>query len=352
MSQSLKERLFQNIKRRGAITAKEVCVDFGISRNYANILLRELREEGEILLVGKTNRAKYILASDRKRVLEAKQDLRTLTLRLKTKDLDEDAVFKRIEAETGILLGVREPITAIFQYAFTEIVNNAIDHSRSSFVDISCRKTDTALTFVVRDFGIGIFNNIQKTFRIPGTLAAIQTLLTGKVTTDPEHHSGQGVFFTSKMADTFMIDSFEKRLTINNLLPDLFISDRRILKGTRVSFSIHLTSTRRMEEVFSAFTNETDDGFAFDKTRVTVKLFQFGERLPSRSEAKRVTMNLENFREVELDFTDVQTIGQAFADEIFRVWHGRHPKVSLIPTHANENVAFMIKRAGGTLQQK
>ena len=231
------------------------------------------------------------------------------------------------------------------------MVNNAIDHSRSNMVEIDCRRTETAITFIVRDFGIGIFNNVRTKFHLPGTLAAIQEILKGKATTAPKQHTGEGVFFTSKIGDTFIIDSFEKRLTINNLLPDIFISDRKPLRGTRVSFSIHVSSERKIEDIYDAFTVQSDDGLTFDKTRITVKLFQFGKNLPSRSEAKRVTMNLENFREVELDFSDVQTIGQAFADEIFRVWHNRHRDVKLIATNANENVTFMVRRARGWLKQ-
>ena len=181
-------------------------------------------------------------------------------------------------------------------------------------------------------------------------MAAIQEILKGKVTTAPKEHTGEGVFFTSKMADVFVVDSFEKRLTVNNLLPDIFISDRKPIRGTRVSFSIHLASSRDIEKVFAAFTGKTDEGSMFDKTRITVKLFQFGSDLPSRSEAKRVTLNLENFKVIELDFSGVETVGQGFADEIFRVWQNRYPDIQLMPTNANENVAFMIRRAGGSYE--
>ena len=48
------------------------------------------------------------------------------------------------------------------------------------------------------------------------------------------------------------------------------------------------------------------------KHKISVKLYQFGTDLLSRSEAKRVTMGLENFQEIELDFKNVATIGQGF----------------------------------------
>ena len=46
-----------------------------------------------------------------------------------------------------------------------------------------------------------------------------------------------------------------------------------------------------------------------------------------------------------LDFEDVKTIGQGFADEVFRVWKIKHPGVKIITKNANENIEFMIKRA-------
>jgi len=40
----------------------------------------------------------------------------------------------------------------------------------------------------------------------------------------------------------------------------------------------------------------------------------------SRAEAKRLVVNLEKFREVELDFGGVDLVGQGFANELFRVF--------------------------------
>ncbi len=340
-----KDHILFTLHKKGAVTTRQVADDLSVSRNYAHILLQELREEGTVLLIGKSNQARYVLASDARAVRNVKRAIRHKFFRLSNTHLDEDAVFKRIEQETGIFLDAKENIHKIIRHGFTEMVNNAIDHSQSGQIEIDCRKTDTAITFVVRDFGIGIFNNVRDKFRLPGTLAAIQEILKGKATTDPAQHTGEGVFFTSKMGDVFVIDSYEKRLTVNNLLPDIFIADRKSLKGTRVSFSIHLTSQRDLRGIFDAFTGNGDDEYMFDKTRVTVKLFQFGRDLPSRSEAKRVTMNLENFKVVELDFSGVDTIGQAFADEIFRVWQNHHTDISIDPTNMNENVEFMIQRA-------
>lgn len=67
--------------------------------------------------------------------------------------------------------------------------------------------------------------------------------------------------------------------------------------------------------------------------------------LLSRSQAKRLLSRFEKFEEVMLDFKDVQTIGQAFADEIFRVFALQHPEVSIIAINTTPEVQQMINRA-------
>ena len=54
---------------------------------------------------------------------------------------------------------------------------------------------------------------------------------------------------------------------------------------------------------------------------------------------------MEKFKIVELDFRGVTVIGQAFADEVFRVFKNNHPRITIVPRNANEDVVFMIRRA-------
>ena len=54
---------------------------------------------------------------------------------------------------------------------------------------------------------------------------------------------------------------------------------------------------------------------------------------------------LDRFTEVVLDFQGLTQIGQAFADQVFRVFQKRHPQVRLTVFNATENVENMIKRA-------
>ena len=55
-------------------------------------------------------------------------------------------------------------------------------------------------------------------------------------------------------------------------------------------------------------------------------------------------MGLEKFREVVLDFKGVGSVGQAFVDEIFRVFKNEHPDIKIQYINANDEVGAMIKR--------
>jgi hypothetical protein len=48
---------------------------------------------------------------------------------------------------------------------------------------------------------------------------------------------------------------------------------------------------------------------------------------------------------VVFDFKDVPSIGQAFADEIFRVYAKKHPDIILLPANMDERVEYMVNRA-------
>ena len=101
-----------------------------------------------------------------------------------------------------------------------------------------------------------------------------------------------------------------------------------------------------MDAVYGQFTAETDEGFGFTKTHLPISLAEYGpDGLTSRSKAKRVLNRISKFKEVLLDFKDVESIGQALADEIFRVFAKAHPEIHIVPINTSENVLRMIRRA-------
>jgi anti-sigma regulatory factor (Ser/Thr protein kinase) len=338
----IKELILKTLNEKGEVKASEIVEASGFSRMYVNRFFRELRGEGVLTLVGKANTAKYIPAN-REAASTVIGSIKNVYRILRNIDLSEDEVLSDIRKGTGIFHGLPDNISGILDYAFTEILNNAIEHSGSQTIEVRMERKPDRVIFEIRDKGVGIFINIMKKKNLDSEKGAIQDLLKGKQTTEPASHSGEGIFFTSKVGDIFTIQSSGKKLIFDNLIKDIFLSDvNGGGKGTKVIFSISLDSKTRISDIFSAY---TDDSFQFTKTEVTIKLYEEDANYVSRSQARRLLSGLEKFNTIILDFKGIDTIGQAFADEIFRVWKDKYPGKDIVPRNAGENAAFMIKRA-------
>ena len=82
------------------------------------------------------------------------------------------------------------------------------------------------------------------------------------------------------------------------------------------------------------------------KTIIEVKNHQYNNEKPlSRSHAKALLKKLKDFDLLVFDFDGVILIGQAFADEIFRVFASNNSDVHLMPINMNNDVKFMVHRA-------
>ncbi len=338
--------ILKRLKEKASLKVSDIVGMTGFSRVYVHRFFKQLADEGRILLVGKANQARYVLSEDRSAERIRRDSLRTHRM-LRNRDLSEDAVLAEIKAGSGIFLDLPDNIAGIVDYAFTEMLNNAIEHSRSDAIDVVMARGAGEIRFQVSDSGIGIFNNLMETRNLATELEAIQDLLKGKQTTAPEAHSGEGIFFTSKAADLLSIGSSAKRLVFDNSRDDVFITDIRPVRGTKVSFSIGIGSKRDLGSIFAAY---TDDSFEFSRTAVKVKLFREGVQYVSRSQARRIVSGLEKFTVIELDFESLKTIGQGFADEIFRVWQSQHPGIRIVPRNAGENILFMIRHVAPGLR--
>ena len=97
-------------------------------------------------------------------------------------------------------------------------------------------------------------------------------------------------------------------------------------------------TTRTIKEVFDMFA-DVDGGFT--KTNIPLKNI-YDTNPVSRSQAKRLCNRFDRFEEVELDFKEVESIGQGFAHEVFVVFQNAHPGVRIVPTNMSEKVEKMI----------
>lgn len=334
--------ILELLRRQGSVRAAEVVKRTGLSRAYINRSFQQLREDGKLVLLGSANTARYFAAAGNE-AKKTRQGIREVHKILLNHDLAEDVVLRRLKDDSGIFHRLPSNVAKILDYAFTEMLNNAIEHSRSKNIVIRVRRSRESLNFKVVDRGVGIFKAIRRTRGLANELEAIQELIKGKLTTDPKHHSSEGIFFTSKVADELVIKGSGKKLVFDNGRADVFVEDSTPIVGTTVEFSIGERSKRDLRKVFAAYTGE---GYEFAKTVVTIELFKSKGEYVSRSQARRVLLGLDKFKTVVLDFKGVQTVGQAFADEVFRVWQKNHPSIRIEIRNANENIQFMVRHVG------
>lgn len=243
------------------------------------------------------------------------------------------------------LIDLPDNVLSVWNYCFTEIFNNAIDHSdgTSAWVLVDRRTNQTRIT--VGDDGEGIFQKIRRSFGLKDPRQAILELVKGKLTTDPSNHTGEGIFFSSRAVDQFAILSrgiaFVHDCEANE---DWFLQAKKQY-GTSVIMELANDSPTQLTEVFDDFTSDDGD-FGFDKTIVPVRLAaEDGTRLISRSQAKRLLARIDRFKNVIFDFASVTEVGQGFADQVFRVFAKQHPDVRVDTINAIEPVQRMINRA-------
>lgn len=308
-----------------------VAAQLGLHPSRVNIQVRELVAGGYLAKQG-TTRPIYALGANRRFVRTYPRG-----------NLAEDRVW------FGDLLPLLEHLPRnvldIAHHGITEMVNNAVDHSDARDVSVSMECSGGQLRFVVADDGVGIFRKITRALDLPDERLALLELSKGKLTTDPQRHSGEGVFFTSRMFDAYRIESGSLVFDHDAKHGLDLLDDTHDVAGTRVVMQVATDSHRTVAEVFDQYSSGPDD-YSFAKTVVPVRLAKVGdENLVSRSQAKRLLQRVENFRHVVLDFDEVGGIGQAFADEIFRVFANAHPEVELVAVHAVPEVQQMIRRA-------
>jgi DNA-binding Lrp family transcriptional regulator len=330
---AIQRRALELIAADGRRVAARLAQEFGISRQVASGYVQGLERDGQIEAEGTTRARVCRLAT-----------LSEIEHAFPREGLEEHRVWRDVFSPQ--LRDLPENVSAIWEYGVTEMVNNAIDHSNAREVRVGLARNALFAAAWVADDGEGIFRKLQRALGLHEPREAILELAKGKLTTAPDHHSGEGIFFSSRLFDEFTIRSGHLTFRHGERGFDAIEEASADAPGTRVEMKVANASPRTMKEVFDRYADSEDYGF--EKTTVPVRLARHeGERLVSRSQAKRVGHRFEKFKRVELDFAGVDEIGQAFADQLFRVFAAAHPEVRLVPLNTTPAVANMIRRAVG-----
>lgn len=318
-----------NVAKHPADIVRRTAEKFGCTRQAVHRHIQRLVEEGALVEAGKTRSRTYALAE----LISWSQSFAVASCG------DEGDIWLRYVRD--LLRPMATNVLDIWQYGFTEIFNNALDHAEAQRISVSVTKTAASSVVTIRDDGVGIFRKIQAALGLLDERHAVLELAKGKFTTDPQRHSGEGIFFSSRMFDQFSINSGSVWFSHQAKAAEDWILETDESGGTSVRMELGNHAPRSVNKVFKQFT--TGDDFGFTKTVVPVRLAQYGDdNLVSRSQAKRLIARFEKFRTVVLDFKGVALIGQAFADEVFRVFAVAHPEVELLTLNAGKDVSGMI----------
>jgi len=333
-TQEVSEYILNNVLLHPLDIAANAANHFSISRQAVNKHLKRLVDSGFLKSKGVTRNKTYALTS---------QNLLQKQYNVNDKLNEGDVWFKDIAPLLGEL---PDNVKDIWDYGFTEMLNNVIDHSSSKTVEVYLDKTPVDFNITLIDHGEGIFKKIQKALDLTDERHAVLELAKGKFTTDPDNHSGEGIFFSSRAFDRFVITSGNIYFShASKSYLDWILENSECVNGTAVIMEIKNNAPQKIKDIFDAFASAEDD-YGFTQTIVPVKLAQYGdEKLVSRSQAKRLLSGLDRFKHIIFDFKGVELIGQAFADQIFRVYQRQHPEIKFISINTNKDVDNMINRA-------
>ena len=335
---SIKRYLLEKIRNQDTDYIKKTMDNFRISVTTVKRYLKELLEQG-ILEEQKQSECGYRLKTEEYRFAYDASEF-----------LVEDKIY--FQDILPLLQNISKEASAIWSYAFMEMMNNAIEHANAEHISCYVKKDALYTEISITDDGIGIFENIRAYLEKEcGYSADIQDaileLYKGKLTTQSEAHPGEGIFFVSKVLREFAIWSGQSVFTAGRYTEEKLIQSHLILYytslksiGTMVVMKLENDTTHTLKEVFDMFA-PIEEGFV--KTVIPLKkVCPYGEPI-ARSQARRVVYRLEQFKQVEFDCSGIDFMGQGFADEIFRVFQNAHPDIVLRPINANEAVLGMIQ---------
>jgi anti-sigma regulatory factor (Ser/Thr protein kinase) len=334
-AQEIKKYILSNVAAHPFNIVSVAATEFGVSRTTVLRHINYLVIAEKLIKTGSTKQTLYTLANAMEQNFNFKLN----------GAFDEYHIFNKYIL-SAIKPYINDKSFEICEYVITEMLNNAKDHAEGNKITIAFKIAQSQISFIILDNGIGIFKKLQNFHNFNDEREAMLQLSKGKLTSDPANHTGEGIFFSSRAVDTFEIRANNFAFLRDNNIKDWSLHQTNTTAGTEIKFIITRQTSRSLKDLF--ITYQEEDTLKFNKTEILINLAQeHGDRLISRSQAKRITANLDDFAKVTLDFTKVHIVGQGFVDQIFRVFQTQRPELIITYINANEDVEFMLKRSTG-----
>jgi anti-sigma regulatory factor (Ser/Thr protein kinase)/predicted transcriptional regulator len=223
-TQEIRQHILREIDGTGKVSPTKMSKIFNVSRQAIFKNVRELVSSG---VITKTESQKFPYSMT---------PLQSTSITVSVgPEAEENKIWN--DSIGPLLTGLKDNVREICHYGFTEMLNNVIDHSASESADIRVTIDALVVRITIQDHGVGIWKKLQEAFHLDDPRHALLELTKGKLTTDPQRHTGEGIFFTSRMFDKFIIAS--DKLTFCRFQEGdewLFdIKEEDVGPGTRVS---------------------------------------------------------------------------------------------------------------------
>lgn len=195
--EGIKKYILRKITLDDADVIAKTKDNFGISLTSVKRYLQETVDSGGVRKIEEQN-CGYCLA----------EQIFSYTVSLAERRAVEDELY--VSYIAGHIEHCSKKAVRIWQYTCEEILNNAIEHAQGDKLYIEVRTNTLYTTIVVVDDGIGTFHTLltymkAHSWEDPGIEEALVELYKGKITSREENHSGEGIFFSSKMLDEFTL---------------------------------------------------------------------------------------------------------------------------------------------------
>src|SRR3990167_9962887 len=170
--EEIRRFILDNVEAYPGVISKITEEKFGITRQAVNKHLKKLSAESLLTENGQTRSRVYKLAET---------SVWEHVYRIK-EGMAEDLIWKNGIKE--VLGNLPNNVLDIWHYGFTEMFNNAIDHSEGTKILVKIKKTAVNTSMMISDDGVGIFKKIQVKLNLLDERHAIFELSKGKLTTD------------------------------------------------------------------------------------------------------------------------------------------------------------------------
>ncbi|MCX7021465.1 MAG: ATP-binding protein [bacterium] len=228
---ALRKRFLELVFEKKTAFIKHLADEFNISRQMASRYLSSLVKEGLVKRDGRGRGTSY-------RLVEVEHSYSG-----PAGELDENRVWLSEIKPHLERYELPQNVMDICHYGTTEMLNNIYEHAAAQKYYGKVSVNALTVTILVIDDGIGIFRKIKEEFDLAEPRDAIIELSKGKLTTDERHHTGEGIFFASRMMDAFIILSGKLSFQTWRGEDWLLESSKRI-EGTAIKMEINRDSDR------------------------------------------------------------------------------------------------------------